>query len=114
MRLGQFGEALEMEIELWRVRRHDGGAAALLAMTPVDPGASETGALGRDMVVMQALGRMQDLGFANGQVRFEMLEQISEIAGVGLVGADILGRVDGIEGDAELLVAGGEAHAIDI
>ena len=43
-----------------------------------------------------------------------MLDQIGEIARVGLVGADVLGRVDGIEMYAELLVARREAHAIDI
>ncbi len=37
-----------------------------------------------------------------------------EVPRVGLVGADVLGRADRVEGNAELLVALGEARAIDI
>ncbi len=37
MRLRQFGEALEMEIDLGRVLWEHGGAAARLAEAPVDP-----------------------------------------------------------------------------
>jgi hypothetical protein len=41
MCLGQIGQALEMEIDLGRVWRHDRGAAAFSAEAAVDPGAGE-------------------------------------------------------------------------
>src|SRR4029078_2202075 len=102
-----------MEIDLGRSGHLYGGARTLLAEAPVDPGAGKAGAFGWHMVVVKTLGRMQDLGFANAEIDFEMLEQIVEVAWIGLIGTNILGRVDGIERDTELLVAGGEALAID-
>ncbi|HZK89069.1 MAG TPA: hypothetical protein VFC56_02885 [Stellaceae bacterium] len=44
----------------------------------------------------------------------EPVEQIAEITRIGLVGADILGGVDRVEGHPEPLVAGGETGAIDV
>lgn len=114
MRLGELGQALEMEIDLGRVLWEHGGAAARLAEAPVDPGAREARFLRRHMVVMQALRRVQDIGLADTELGIEMREQEGEVARIRLVGADILGRIDRVEGDAELAVAGGEAGTVDI
>ena len=41
-------------------------------------------------------------------------EKVLEVGVGGLVGADILGGVDGVERDAQLAVRGGEAFAVDV
>jgi len=114
MSFDELGEALEMEVELRRPGRLRSSAGPFLAEAPIDPGSRETCLLGGHMVVTQALRGVQDLRSANAEVGLHMLDQIGEIARIGLVGADVLGRVDRIEIDAELLVARREAHPIDI
>src|SRR5262245_37639109 len=93
MRIRQLSKTLEVEVDLGRIRRYDRGAAALSAKSAVDPGAGEAGAFGRDMVMMQALSGVENLRFANAEIGFDMFDEISEVAGVGLVGSDVLGGV---------------------
>ena len=97
MSFDELGEALEMEVELWRPGRPDRSAGTLLVEAPVDPGPGETRLLGRHMVVTQALRGVQDLRSANAEVGLHMLDQIGEIPRIGLVRADVLGRVYRIE-----------------
>ena len=96
MRLGHRSEALEAEIGPHLGIGHAGRTVAVLAGAAVNPAGREPDALGRDVVVEQGFGGVQDLLPADptfGQVA----QQVVEIAWVGLVGADVLGGVDRIE-----------------
>jgi hypothetical protein len=49
------------------------------------------------VVVPDALGRVEDVGLPVAQISSNVLNQVVEVGGVGLVGADVLSRVDGVE-----------------
>ena len=66
------------------------------------------------MVVVQALRGVQNVGFVDPQVRFQVREQILEVRVGRLVGPDVLGGVDGVELDAELAVRRGDAVAMHV
>ncbi len=94
------------------LRRH-GGAESLHSVPSVDPIGGETEGGRLDMVVVQALSGVQYVVLLDATL-LEVLQHVLEVARVGLVGADVLGGVDGVELDAELRVAGGEARSIDV
>src|SRR5438876_583345 len=85
----------------------EAGAAA------VDPGGGDADLLGGPVVVEQALGGVEDVALLHAR-RGEAVEHEPEIGEVRLVGADVLGSVDGVEGHAEALVAGRKAFAVDV
>ena len=65
------------------------------------------------MVVIEALRHVQDRA-CGVTAAAEGGNHVAEIAQVGLVRTDVLGRVDRVECDAQSPVARGEAAAIDI
>src|SRR5579863_9623004 len=108
MRLHQLGEAGEAEIEVRHLAGIARGAEPLLGMAPVNPARGKRELVGGTMVVKQAFGRMQYLRLLDA-ARTEHAQQVFEVSCAGLVGADVLGRADRVELDAELAVAEGEA-----
>ena len=78
------------------------------------PGVGEPEALGRHVIVVQALRGVQDDGAFQAQVRFQMSQQVFEVGVRRLVRADVLGGVDGVELHAELAVRGGDALAVHV
>src|SRR4051794_19257187 len=75
-------------------------APAVPAVPTVDPGGRKRGAPRRDVVVEQALRRVQDLALAVAE-RGEPLQQVVEVALGRLVAPDVLRRADRVELDAE-------------
>ena len=94
--------------------RGRGGAPAADRLAPVDPHRGEAHGAGRHHVVEDALGGMQDVALLGAESALQVVQRVLEIAQAGLVGADVLGGEDAVEGDAELLVAAGERGAVDI
>jgi hypothetical protein len=69
--------------------------------------------LGRLVVVKEALGHVEEVGTIQSHLR-KAAEQSLEVRGSGLVGTDILGGDDRVEGDAKAPVAGGKGCPVDI
>ena len=67
----------------------------------------------RPMVVKHALGRVQYVALADAE-GLQLRQHVVEISIRWLVGAYVLGGVDRVERDTELLVAGCEALIVDI
>src|SRR6516162_403552 len=113
MGFDQFRHAGETKIIM-----HGGGwwrrcAVAGCTLAPIDPNRPQTDGVCRSVIVKEALGYMHDV--ALGMTRmFQRVDHVAEISEVGLIGADILGGVDRVEGDAEPSLALREAFAIDI
>src|SRR5260370_40115674 len=113
VRLDESGHAGEFEVGCGVAFREHRGARARAALAAVDPGGLQAHRLrGRDVVV-EALGGMQDVVLAETDL-LELAEEVTEVAEIGLVGADVLGRHDLVERDLELLVALGEGGAVDV
>ena len=62
----------------------------------------------------EALGRVQDALLRDPVVAGEVLEHVPEVARVGLVRADVLGGVDGVELDPEPRVARRESRPVHV
>ena len=75
-------------------------SACLREVVAVAPGVVKTDRAGRDVVVPDALGRMQDVRLAMSQVRLHVLDQVLKVGEIRFVRADVLGCVYGIELDA--------------
>ena len=113
VRRNHIGHAVEAEIIARHVARMHGRAEPLIGMTTVDPAIAETVPVCRCVVVEHALGGMEHL-LGRDTKHPELADHIGEIRVVRLVASDILGRVDGVEIDAEPRVAVGEAGIVDI
>ena len=82
-------------------------------MAAVDPGGAKPNFLGRHVVVIEALRRVQEALLGDAPLR-DPRQQVFEIAQVRLVGADVLGRKDSVELDAELFVAPRERRLVNV
>ena len=65
------------------------------------------------MIVIETLCGVQNLFRRHPQLA-DRGYQVTEVPGIGLVGTDVLRGADGVKGDAEPLVAAGEAVTIDV
>ncbi len=66
------------------------------------------------MIVKQALSGVEHVRFAESQVVAEMAQHVLEVIPARFVRADILRRVDRIEGDAELFNGSRNAVSMDV
>ena len=82
-------------------------------MAAVDPGGAKPSFLGWHVVVIEALRRVQEALLGDAPLR-DPRQQVFEIAQVRLVGADVLGRKDSVELDAELFVAPRERRLVNV
>ncbi len=90
-----------------------GGAETLPGMAAMDPAIGNAVPARRHMIVKQAFGGVKDIALGQAQIA-HMLQQVHEIAVIGLVRADIFGGVDRVELGAERSVAEAEASVIDV
>jgi len=82
-------------------------------VTAIDPDRRQAFPLGRNVIVEQALGHVQQLGAVDAELGKRGVEDAEVVLG-GLVGADVLGGDDGGEVAVQPLVAGGEASAVHV
>src|SRR5262245_20833109 len=101
--VGEFGQGRHLPVRLHRLVGCTGGTEVALGGAAVDPGGSEAEALGRNVVVEQALGRVQQPLLAHAE-RGDALQQDLEVAWRRLVGADVLSGDDQVELDAQSAV----------
>ncbi len=113
MRLDQTGHAAEAEIVFRHFVRVHGRAEAILVVPAKDPAGGEAMRVRRPVVVEHALGRMQDLVLLNPE-RLELRQHVLEIAARRFVGTNVLGGVDRVEVDLQLLVAARKTLVVDI
>ena len=100
-----------------RVRVRIGGGVAPApgpVVAAVDPDESEAEPLRRHVVVEQALGDVQDPGRRDAVARASRSPQRLEVVRVRLVRADLLGRHDPVELDAEPAVRRGEQVVVAV
>ena len=86
------------------IHRRKAGGRSLRETVPVYPCVVQTDSARRDVVVSDALGRVEDVGLPMAQVRGRVLNQVLEVGWVRLVGADVLCRLDGVELDPQAFV----------
>src|ERR1022692_1704109 len=110
---GERGHARELPVGRDVGGRGWGGSPARAVVAAVDPDRVQTRFLGGDVVVEQALGDVQELAFGDAEPPC-LGQQRIEVPGRGLVGADVLGRQDTVEGHCEQLVAAGERCPVDV
>src|SRR5262249_33723718 len=93
---GEVLHAVETEVRLHLLSGRARGTVALLVVAAMDPAAGEAELLGRDVVVVEALGYVQE---ARGQIALvlQIGQQVLEVLHVRFVAADVLGGVDVVE-----------------
>ncbi len=111
----QVGKAV---IKVDNGRRRHGGPPALLHRegalgTAVDPCRGKTQILGRDMIMVQALGDMEDVVLTITKLG-EPIQKIKEIGRVRLVGPDVLGCIHGSKGSPQLGCAATETLLVHV
>src|SRR5581483_6554292 len=111
--LGQGCHAGEAEVGLRRLGQREGCAGAFFGMAAMDPGGREADLLCRDVVVKEALRRVQDVRFGDAAL-FELGQHVGEIPLGRLVRADVLGGVDRVELDLQAPVAVRETQIVDV
>ncbi len=82
-------------------------------MTPPDPAVGDTMGAGRDVIVEQAFGGVEQILLFQPKVA-DMVQHVNEVAVVRLVRADVLSRIDGVEFHAQLRVRVGESAVVDV
>ena len=113
MRIRQFAERREAEIEMrHRIGQH-GRTCALLVMAPVDPGRGNAHSVGGNVVVEQTLRDVEQLIPGNSRVT-DSRQEIFEVSEIRLVGPNLLRSQDLVEFDPKPPVASGKALAVDV
>ena len=108
MRLREFAQSGKAEIEAGQMIN-----AFRRMLRTFDPGRSEMNSVGWNMIVIEALRDVKNVGFCEALLG-KLCNQKIEIPRVGFVGADLFCCIDRIEFDAELRLAAFETLAVDI
>ena len=90
MCLGHLGHALEVEMHLRRLGDFLRRPAPLATEPAVDPGARQAGLRCRHMIMVEALRGVQHLVLRHAEIALQVLQEILEVARIGLIGADVL------------------------
>src|SRR5271154_1592374 len=100
VRLDHRDHAVEAEVELRRTASWHGRAPSLVSVATINPCARQSEIVGRSVIMEQTLGGVKDVLLLEPEVLIQAPKHVFEIARIGLVGADVLGRVDRVELDA--------------